>query len=900
MKIYNNIVRYFTFLFVLVFLGVQDTYATHNRAGEITYEYLGGLTYRFTIRICSNEGSSVADRPELEIYYGDGQRDTVPRVSEIMVPSIGSFSGSENIYIATHTYQGPNTYYIEVLDPNRNQGILNITNSISVAFCLRTVLVISPFFSDGNNSSVPEEFPCPELGCVNQVFIYNSAAFDPDGDSLSYQLVPCMAGNGNDDGCDPLTLGAVYQFPHQVGGGTISINASNGTVTWNAPGISGEYNFAVLIKEWRYGIVIGEVLRDIQVTIIGNCNNDPPTIDPLTDTCVIAGGTVNFSVHAEDPNAGNLVFIDEYGQPFSQNPTPATFTLLPSPPANPINGTFNWITDCSDIRAAAYQVFFIARDNDTPVPLVAVQDANINVNPPAVTSLTATPFANSIILNWTACSCTNIKGYKIYRKLGTGTPANGCCDENTPINAGYTLVGNVIGVNNTTFTDNNSPVLGNEYCYVVVVYSVDGAHSCPSPEACASLRLDVPVITKVSVEETDLATGVDTLQWFYPVELDTISQWPGPYFYKIYRANGFANPTNLIFTTPLSASLALSQQELIVNSLNTSSQSNSYKVELWHHNTANNTDTLLGPTNPASSIFLSIIPSDNQLFLTWQESDPWVNFTYDVYKEVPIGSGTFVKIGNTDTTNYMDTGLINGFNYCYYIVGFGNYSAPEIPAPLINVSQIACAAPVDLTAPCPPVLSIENNCEIPINILTWNNPNNSCADDVMSYNVYFTPIEGDPFVFIGSLNSASDTSLQHILANGSVAGCYYVTAIDSVQYGNESIASNIVCGDNCPIYFLPNVFSPNGDGDNDLFVPFPYAFVDSIKITIYDRWGVELFSTTDPDIRWDGTNELNGKLVPDGVYYYTCTVYTIRLTGIEPVQLNGFLHLYSAKGGEVH
>lgn len=895
----TSILRIFTLIFLFL-VGASSLQATHNRAGEVTYEHLGGLTYRFTIRICSNEGSSVADRPELEIYYGDGHRDTVPRLSEIMMPSVGTFTGSENIYIATHTYTGPNTYYIEVNDPNRNGGILNITNSIGVSFCLRTVLVISPFMSP-NNSVISEQFPCPVFGCVNQVFIYNSAASDPDGDSLTYQLVPCMDGNVNNNtllNCQYLTVPTLYNYPHIVGGGVISINPSNGTLTWNAPTTIGEFNFAILITEWKNGFMAGQVLRDIQVTIFGNCTNNPPNITSVDDTCVIAGATINFSLTATDPNPGNLVFIDHYGLPFSQNPTPATFTTLPSPPANPITGTFNWITDCSDIRAAAYQVFFHARDNSSPVPLVDITSVDINVNPPAVTSLTATPFANSIVLNWSACACTNISGYKIYRKLGTGSTISGCCDINTPASLGYSLVGTVSGANTTTFTDNNSPTLGNEYCYIVVAFTIDGAHSCPSPEACASLKLDVPVITKVSVQTTDLSTGVDTVGWFYPVELDTINQWPGPYFYKIYHGNGFGNPNNLIFTTPLSSSLALSQQQLIVNSLNTQSQANTFKVELWHHNTGNNTDTLLGPTNSASSIFLTITPNDNQLFLSWTFNVPWVNYSYDVYREIPIGSGTFVLIGNTDTTNFLDTGLINGLNYCYYVVGFGEYSAPEIPAPLINVSQRVCASPIDLTPPCAPVLTLDNDCQIPVNTLVWNNPNNSCADDVMSYNVYFTPVQGDPFVLIGTINSQFDTTMSHVLGNGSVAGCYYVTAVDSAQYGNESIASNVVCGDNCPFYLLPNVFSPNGDGYNDLFIPFPYAFIDSIEIHIYDRWGVELFNTTNPDIRWNGTNQANNKPVPDGVYFYTCTVYTIRLSGLEPVQLNGFVHLYNGKGGE--
>jgi gliding motility-associated-like protein len=239
---------------------------------------------------------------------------------------------------------------------------------------------------------------------------------------------------------------------------------------------------------------------------------------------------------------------------------------------------------------------------------------------------------------------------------------------------------------------------------------------------------------------------------------------------------------------------------------------------------------------------------------------------------------------------------VNGITYCYRIESVGAYSLPEIPAPLFNFSQEVCSAPIDLTPPCAPNLSINNDCEQPLNTLTWNNPNNSCADDVMSYNVYFTPTEGGTFTLLATLNSFDDTTLTHVLANGSVAGCYYVTAVDSVQYSNESIPSNVVCGDNCPSYFLPNVFSPNGDGRNDEFIPFPYRFVDSIDLHIYNRWGTEIFTTSDPDINWNGTVQETNEPCSDGVYYFICTVYTIRVTGLVPIQLNGFVHLYRDNG----
>lgn len=878
---------------LLFFLMHLPGWSTHNRAGEITYEWLGGYKYRFTIKICTNEGSSVADRPELEIWYGDGERDTIPRQSETMVPPIGSFTGSENIYVAEHIYAGPATYFIQVLDPNRNQGIMNIASSVNVPFCIRTTLVISPFLSIGNNSCIPQEFPCPEVGCVGGRYCFNSAAYDPDGDSLSYELIPCMGENSGSDGCDPLAIGAVYTYPHVFGGGTISIDPVTGTFCWDNPQVQGEYNIAILIKEYRNGFFMGSVIRDIQITILGFCNNDPPVLSNITDTCVVAGQTVSFGISATDPNVGEVVTINEYGQPFALSSSPASFTSVGS---NPVNGTFNWTTNCSHIRNSAYQVYFIAEDNDPQVPMIDVRSMLIRVVPPPVTGLSVTPSANTMILNWNANSCANIKGYKIYRKLGTGGSAGNCCDENTATDLGYTLIGTVNGVNNTSFVDAGALVLGNEYCYVIVAYMQDGAVSCPGNEACAQLLLDVPVITHVSVGATDLAAGIDTVRWIHPLELDTLSNFTGPYFYKIYQSTGFGNPTTLLLTTAQSAQLYLTQKEFIVTNLNTVNNAYSYRAELYQFNTANNTETLIGPTNKASSVFLSIIPSDEENRLSWIADVPWTNSLYEIQRESPTGSGNFITIASTDTTNYIDTGLTNGVNYCYRIRSSGAYSAPEIPAPLINYSQEVCSTPIDLTPPCAPEIAIDNDCEIPVNTLTWNNPNNSCADDVMSYNLYFTPVEGGEFTLLSSFNSFNDTSFQYVLENGSVAGCFYVTAIDSAQYGNESVASNIVCGDNCPAYFLPNVFSPNGDGENDWFIPFPYRFVEKININIYNRWGQLLFHTENPDVRWNGKNQENNQDVPEGVYFYTCTVYTIRLTGIEPVQLNGFIHLYRDNG----
>ncbi|HNV98938.1 MAG TPA: gliding motility-associated C-terminal domain-containing protein, partial [Chitinophagales bacterium] len=113
-------------------------------------------------------------------------------------------------------------------------------------------------------------------------------------------------------------------------------------------------------------------------------------------------------------------------------------------------------------------------------------------------------------------------------------------------------------------------------------------------------------------------------------------------------------------------------------------------------------------------------------------------------------------------------------------------------------------------------------------------------------------------------------------------------------FGNESALSNIVCVDNCSDYHLPNTFTPNGDGFNDVFTPIlPYRFIDRIDMKIFDSWGNLVYTASDPMINWDGIDASTGKNAAEGVYYYTCTVYEITVSGVQPFlePYKGYIHL---------
>ncbi len=71
-----------------------------------------------------------------------------------------------------------------------------------------------------------------------------------------------------------------------------------------------------------------------------------------------------------------------------------------------------------------------------------------------------------------------------------------------------------------------------------------------------------------------------------------------------------------------------------------------------------------------------------------------------------------------------------------------------------------------------------------------------------------------------------------------------------------------------PELYMPNAFTPDLDGLNDVFKPVTgRSTLEPYLLQIYNAWGQPLFSTTDPAKGWDGKH--NGEACPTGVYVYT-------------------------------
>lgn len=848
-------------------------WATHQRAAEITYKHVTGLTYEFTITMYTRTSSLADDdRVFMPIYWGDNSADALKRIYFEPIPDVDDVT--LNIYKGEHTFPGPATYVISVEDPNRNFGVLNIPNSVNVPMFVETTLVINPFL--GYNTSV-ELLNAPiDQGCVGKTYIHNPGAYDSDGDSLSYRLVVCKGAGGFDI--------PGYTFPMSTD--YFSIDPVSGDLVWETPILQGEYNVAFVIDEWRFGILVSSVRRDMQINIVA-CDHDPPEIITIEDTCVIAGDFLQFDVIAIDPDETN-VELTAFGGPFEIEPNKAY--LEPDFPSgnDTVEAIFNWPTICRHVRLEPYTVTFKAKDNGFPVNLVNFKTVFIRVISPAPENLVADPLGTGINLSWEEATCENAIGYKIYRRSGASGWEPDFCETGVPSYTGFQLIGEVDNKQTITYRDDNNGnglVVGVDYCYRVTATFFDGAESLASNEACGYLKRDIPMMTHVSNDSTDLSVGQVFIDWTRPIELDTIEH-PGPYQYVLLRSEGtvWSNPETIAIFSGLNDT---SYMDRSVN-INTSAQAYSYRVKLESEMEPN-----LGSSQPASSLFVETLPTDKEIKLEWSPNIPWSNYINYIYRKDP-GATSYVLIDSTTALFYRDKELVNGNEYCYYLLAHGKYSIPEMPNPLINYSQLTCAVPVDNIPPCQPQLWVDTDCEQVSNEVKLYLPYDSCSYDAIKYFIYYTPPSSETSLLVDSVDCIFQDTSYFLHTNlDYVVGCYYATAIDSV--GNMSAPSEVVCVgyDACPVYEIPNVFSPNGDEYNNLLVPLssrsanPKANVDRIDMTIFNRWGKIMFTTNDPEINWDGKNQSNNQDCEEGVYYYVCDVYIITLDGEQVIPMQG-------------
>tara|TARA_B100000579_G_scaffold430303_1_gene443441 strand:+ start:3 stop:1487 length:1485 start_codon:yes stop_codon:yes gene_type:complete len=135
----------------------------------------------------------------------------------------------------------------------------------------------------------------------------------------------------------------------------------------------------------------------------------------------------------------------------------------------------------------------------------------------------------------------------------------------------------------------------------------------------------------------------------------------------------------------------------------------------------------------------------------------------------------------------------------------------------------------------------------------------------------------------GDGNTSNETNPSHLYKE---AGIYYVTLTVTDKNGCIDTTTKKIEALYEYYSYTPNIFTPNGDGINDIFSPSILNINrDSYILLIYDRWGNKVYSTTQYDKGWDGKIE-NGELLPPDTYNYKI-FYTTK-TGDKKQELGKF------------
>ncbi len=855
-----------------ILLSWENLLGTHNRAGEITYRHISGFTFEITITTYTYSLSQ-ANRDFLTVNWGDGTSEEIWLSRDpVMLPN----NYLHNTYVARHTFPGTGIYQILMEDPNRNLGVKNIPNSVNTIFSLKTTMLIGPF--TGTNSTPILLNPPIDKAALNHIFIHNPAAYDPDGDSLSYELTICTAENGK----------PIQGYTLPAYSDTLELQPFSGDLIWHTPVDTGVYNIAMHVDEWRDGVKIGRIARDMQINVYETDNN-PPVNSPIKDYCVEAGDTVEFEFTVTDED-NDPIEISMTGGPFFDSV--ASYDVLEVKPGY-LKGKFTWVTNCEYARKQPYSIILKSQDITNKISLVDITSFFVRVLHNAPENPELIPGTDTIRLQWDVTKCGNAAGYRIYRKVGAYGFIADSCENGVPAYTGYELLDIVNGKNTNFYTDDNlgqGLVPGFDYCYMITAFYFDKAESFASEEVCTTLVSGTPPMLQVSVQNNSESSGSIFVSWAVPQGIDTIDD--GPYRYDLYRQVPGENNFSKIASIP---TIDLKDTTYLDENLNTLIFPYYYSTHVLYQDEANNWIEVPG-NEIASSLYLQLKGEDNKITVEMRKRSPWLNYEFHVFRKGQ-NSVIFDSIGKTDTPEYIDRNLKNNVPFTYKTRSLGVRPLYGKDYYTENISHINTGEAIDIVPPCPPILDVVSVCDSSYNKLTWSSPQFLCGDDdVVEYQIFYRPtLNGDSRLI--ATQKPPDTTFIHDENLESLAAVYHVVAVDS--FNNISDFSEFVI-DSCFMFGLPNVFSPNNDGQNDIYVSFNLGgFVKEVDMKIFNRYGQVVFETNNPDIEWDGHHKDTKQLVSTGVYYYICDIFEPRIRGPEHKTLKGFIHVFSGDSNNI-
>ncbi len=387
-------------LLIVCSFSVRESLASHAAGSDLTYQALGNNQYLVTFtfyRDCFGidppfsqtlNVSSATCNVTLPAFTMDTVPDAFPGIGVEITTNcstvVSTCDGGSATGIQQCTYSTIVTLPANCADwqfstsvSARNQAVTTFDNPSSDNLYCEAYLNNTA----GDNSSpvftnVPIAFEC-----IGQPNNFNQGAIDADGDSLVYSFIAPRT-----DPNTPLTYSSGYSVTNPfISNPPVSINDVTGDIFMQPtqPDIT---IMAIQVQEYRNGVLIGTVMRDMQLYAV-QCANILPDLGGIdttsnfsTTSCV--GGQLCFNVLSNDPDPNQILTMS-----WNQGVPGATFTVSGSPHPT---GQFCWTPTQADARPQPYTFTVNVRDDACPANGSVTKSYSITVSNMSL-SLTSTP-----------------------------------------------------------------------------------------------------------------------------------------------------------------------------------------------------------------------------------------------------------------------------------------------------------------------------------------------------------------------------------------------------------------------------------------------------------------------------------------------------------------------------
>lgn len=200
-------------------------------------------------------------------------------------------------------------------------------------------------------------------------------------------------------------------------------------------------------------------------------------------------------------------------------------------------------------------------------------------------------------------------------------------------------------------------------------------------------------------------------------------------------------------------------------------------------------------------------------------------------------------------------------------------SIKNAPVAIIDADPLAGCAPFDVT--------FENNSENSTRY-TWDFGDGTIINE-NSPNSHNHTYSGNATIMLIAYDDANCSDTSYVSVSVQTCGCTDPLAIN---YDPTAVQNDGSCLFPEPEFEVPNIFTPNGDGDNDFF-EFVVTNYSNVEFSVVNRWGNTVFQGSGMNPKWDG--KVDGVIPSDGVYFITYKITNIK--GDKAVEGQTFVHL---------